>query len=201
MPIVRRPWPHFGGGFSPSLGFDPAPGGPGGPPPPPPPIVGSEGAVFFGGSDGGLAQNDRFSWDDFKEELILTPRWTDTTVAYRAILLDVTDTASAVDSLLALFRVGGTTRFSVSKQGVVTAGADPQAPLDLVTKRYADGIRGRPGPEGPEGPEGEMGFPGPPGPTGPAGIGGAWVTLATGEEPMVIVSDGNGASIMVAFDA
>jgi hypothetical protein len=50
--------------------------------------------------------------------LDLTGTWNTTGVA-RGILLNVTDTASASGSLFADFRVGGTSRFSVSKTGSV----------------------------------------------------------------------------------
>lgn len=54
--------------------------------------------------------------------LDLSGTW-NTTGSARGILLNVTDTASAAGSLLADLQVGGTSRFSVTKAGVVTATA------------------------------------------------------------------------------
>ncbi len=52
-----------------------------------------------------------------------TATWNNAGVTFIAQTLDVTDTASAAGSLLARWRVGGVTQFSVSKAGAVTAGA------------------------------------------------------------------------------
>jgi hypothetical protein len=49
--------------------------------------------------------------------------WNDVADTFMAQTLDVTDTASAAGSLLARWRVGGVTQFSVSKAGALTAGA------------------------------------------------------------------------------
>jgi|GEM_PF-2784411 len=53
--------------------------------------------------------------------LDLTGTWNTTGVA-RGLLLNITDTASAAGSLLADFRVGGTSRFSVGKLGNISCG-------------------------------------------------------------------------------
>jgi hypothetical protein len=54
--------------------------------------------------------------------LTLTQTWTDAAVTYTGLQVNVTDTASNAASLLMDLRVGGVSRFRVSKFGEVTAG-------------------------------------------------------------------------------
>lgn len=58
------------------------------------------------------------------QPLTLTQTWNEAATAFTAIGMDVTDTASAADSLLMDLKVGGSTKFNVNKSGTVTIASD-----------------------------------------------------------------------------
>ena len=69
--------------------------------------------------------------------LSLIPTWNAAGVAFTGIYLDVTDTASAAASLLVALKVGGATKFSVDKTGLIAT-----ASTTMVTNLNADAVDG-----------------------------------------------------------
>ncbi len=68
----------------------------------------------------------------------LVDTWNSAGTVFTGIGLNVTDTASAAGSLLMDLRVGGTSRFSVSKTGVITTNANVNIGINAIT---ANGFR------------------------------------------------------------
>jgi len=73
-----------------------------------------------------------------------TVTWNDAADTFIAQTLEVTDTASAAGSLLARWRVGGITQFSVSKSGILSLGtaATPSALAATAFNAFASTVSG-----------------------------------------------------------
>lgn len=101
-------------------------------------------ASSFGGMSG-------TSWDDTNRSLTLTgatvtaskpifdlaQTWNNAAITFSALKLDVTSTASALNSLLVDVRVGGSPMFQVSKEGYVSIGVGIQDGFKLYVKAAA----------------------------------------------------------------
>lgn len=69
----------------------------------------------------------------------VTQTWNDAAVAFTGLKANITDTASAAGSSIADFQVGGSSKFSVSKTGVISQTASDRWLLQFISSTKAQG--------------------------------------------------------------